>query len=232
MTVIEATSPGDAWVKVSKHLLENGVKVGNLTEELNVMTEITEFKSDDWFDGHFREVMGDDRIDYAKTVTFLKPEPKVSDNPFFEAEEGLDYKFIKDHYHQSYWGRMVSWRGEFNQVENVIKILSTGKAVKRCELIIFDPIKDARNPYSQPCMVAIDLKPRDGKLYLTSMIRSNRISKSGYADYTALVEMGRFLSEQSGLELGKVTVLANSCHLGDMNQETKKTKQLLEILGR
>ena len=232
MTVIEATSPGDAWCNVSRHLLENGVKVGNLTEELNVVTEITEFKSDDWFDGHFREVMGDDRIDFAKTVTFLKPEQKKSDNSFFEAEEGLDYKFIKDHWYQSYWGRMVNWKGEFNQVENVIKILKTGKAVKRCELIIFDPIKDARNPYSQPCMVAIDLKPRDGKLYLTSMIRSNRISKSGYADYTALVEMGKFLSEQSGLELGKVTVLANSCHLGDMNQETKKTKQLLEILGR
>lgn len=232
MTVIEANSPGDAWVKVSKHLLENGVKVGNLTEELNVMTEITEFKSDEWFDSHFREVMGDDRIDFAKTVTFLKPEQKVSDNPFFEAEEGLDYKFIKDYYHQSYWGRMVSWRGEFNQVENVIKILSTGKAVKRCELIIFDPTKDARNPYSQPCMVMIDLKPRNGTLYLTSVLRSNRVSKSGYADYTALVEMGHFLSEQSGLELGKVSVLACSCHIGDMNEEKKKTKRLLEILDK
>ena len=52
MTVIEATSPGDAWVKVSKHLIANGVKVGDLTEELNVMTEITEFKSDEWFDPH------------------------------------------------------------------------------------------------------------------------------------------------------------------------------------
>ena len=62
-----------------------------------------------------------------KTVTFLQPEEKKSDNPFFEEEKGLDYKFIKDHYHQSYWGRMVSWRGEFNQIENVIKILSTGK---------------------------------------------------------------------------------------------------------
>jgi len=232
MTVIEATSPGDAWVKVSKHLLEHGTKVGNLTEELNVMTEITEFKSDDWFDSHFREVMGDDRIDYAKSVTFVKPEPKVSDNPFFQEEEGLDYTFIKDHYHQSYWGRMVSWRGEFNQVENVIKILSTGKAVKRCELIIFDPIRDARNPYSQPCMIAIDLKPRNDKLYLTSIIRSNRVSKSGYADYTALVEMGHFLSEQSGLELGKVSVLACSCHIGDMNQEKKNTIKLLEKLGK
>lgn len=232
MTVIEATSPGDAWCKVSKHLLENGVKVGNLTEELNVMTEITEFKSDDWFDSSFRQVMGDDRIDFAKTVTFLKPEPKQASNDFFVAEEGLDYKFIKTHWHDSYWGRMISWQGTFNQVENVIKILKTGKAVKRCELIIFDPSRDARNPYSQPCMLAIDIKPRNGKIYLTSIIRSNRVSKSGYADYTALVEMGKFLAEQSNMELGKVSILANSCHIGDMNEEKKKTIRLLEILHK
>ena len=232
MTVIEAVSPGDAWVKVSKHLLVNGVKVGNLTEELNVMTEITQFESDDWFDSHFREIMGDDRIDYAKTVTFLKPEPKQAPNAFFQAEEGLEYKFIKDHWHDSYWGRMVSWQGNFNQVENVIKILKTGKAVKRCELIIFDPSRDARNPYSQPCMLAIDIKPRDGKIYLTSIIRSNRVSKSGYADYTALVEMGKFLAEESNMELGKVSILACSCHIGDMNDEKKKTIKLLEVLNK
>jgi thymidylate synthase len=81
-------------------------------------------------------------------------------------------------------------------------------------------------------MIAIDLKPRDGKLYLTSIIRSNRVSKSGYADYTALVEMGQFLSEQSGLELGKVSILACSCHIGDMNDEKKKTIKLLEILNK
>ena len=85
MTVIEATSPGDAWVKVSKHLIANGVKVGDLTEELNVMTEITKFESDDWFDPHFREIMGEYIIDYSKTETFLEPQPNVSDNPFFSA---------------------------------------------------------------------------------------------------------------------------------------------------
>lgn len=232
MTVIEATSPGDAWVKASNHLLKHGVKVGNLTEELNVMTEITEFKSDDWFDPHFRKIMGDDRIDFARTVTFLKPEMSKPENPFIEHTPELEYKFIKDHWHQSYWGRMVAWQGEFNQVKNVIKILKTGMAVKRCELIIFDPSRDSRNPYSQPCMLAIDVKPRNGKIYLTSIIRSNRISKSGYADYSALVDLGKFLAEQSGLELGKVSVLANSCHLGTMDNEIKKTKSLLEVLKR
>ena len=70
-------SPG-GWVKVSRRLLENGIRVGNLTEELNVLTEITEFKSDDWFDDT-REVMGDDRID-LKLLHFLD-QKKV--NPFF-----------------------------------------------------------------------------------------------------------------------------------------------------
>ena len=110
--------------------------------------------------------------------------------------------------------------------------MKTGKAVKRCELIIFDPSRDARNPYSQPCMLAIDIKPRNGKIYLTSIIRSNRVSKSGYADYTALVEMGKFLAEQSDMELAKVSVLACSCHIGDMNDEKKKTIKLLEVLNK
>lgn len=230
MTVITATSPGDAWCKVSNHLLNNGIKVGNLIEELNVMTEITEFEDDGWFDSHFREVMGDDRIDYAASVTFVKP-IKLEENQFFDGGE-FEWSFIKKHWYDSYWGRMIAWGGNFNQVENVLKILKTGKAVKRCELIIYDPARDSRNPYSQPCMLAIDLKPRFGKLYLTSIIRSNRVSKSGYADYTALCELGKFLAEESGLELAKVSVLANSCHIGEMGGEKKKTYELLERLGR
>jgi thymidylate synthase len=232
MTVIKATSAGDAWVKVSNHLLETGQKVGNLLEELNVMTEITEFLSDDWFDSHFRNIMGDDRIDFASSVTFVEPQPKKSTNSFFSEEEGLDYTFIKENWHDSYWGRMVAWQGKFNQVENVIKILKTGMAVKRCELIIFDPSRDSRNPYSQPCMLAIDIKPRNGKLYLTSILRSNRVSKSGYADYSALINMGKFLAKESNMELEKVSILACSCHLGEMNQEIIKTKKLLEILKK
>jgi hypothetical protein len=44
--------------------------------------------------------------------------------------------------------------------------------------------------------------------------------------------MGKFLARESGMELGKVSVLANSCHLGEMNQEIKKTKELLQKLGK
>jgi len=76
----------------------------------------------------------------------------------------------------------------------------------------------------------IDLKPRNGKLYLTSILRSNRVSKSGYADFHSMVELGKFLSIQSNLELGKVSILSCSSHLGTMNEELKKTKKLLSLL--
>jgi thymidylate synthase len=223
MTVIEAISPGDAFCKVSKHLLANGVKIGNLIEELNVMVQISKFENDDWFDPHFRSVMGEDRIDYASSVTFVEPE---------KSDLGLQYRFINDKWHESYWGRMISWHGEFNQIENVLKVLRTGQAVKRCELMVYDPSRDAKNPYSQPCMLAIDLKPRSGKLYLTAILRSNRISKSGYADYTALMQLGKFLARESNLELENISILACSCHIGTMNKEKTKTLQLLELLGR
>jgi len=221
MVLIESQSISDGWVKVCNHLINNGTRVGNIIEELNLMLEINSFEFDENFDLKFRKVFGDDRIDYASSVSFVKPK---------ELNGEVFYEFIKDKWYKTYWGRMIKWGGEFNQVENVIKILSNGKSVKRCELIIYDPTRDSKNPYSQPCLMMIDLKPRNGKLYLTSILRSNRVSKSGYADFHSMVELGKFLSIQSNLELGKVSILSCSSHLGTMNEELKKTKKLLSLL--
>jgi thymidylate synthase len=221
MVLIESQSVSDGWVKVCNHLINNGTRVGNIIEELNLMLEINSFEFDENFDLKFRKVFGDDRIDYASSVSFVKPK---------ELNGEVFYEFIKDKWYKTYWGRMIKWGGEFNQVENVIKILSNGKSVKRCELIIYDPTRDSKNPYSQPCLMMIDLKPRNGKLYLTSILRSNRVSKSGYADFHSMVELGKFLSIQSNLELGKVSILSCSSHLGTMNEELKKTKKLLSLL--
>jgi thymidylate synthase len=223
MIVIHSTSSSESWIKVSKYLLEYGTRVGNIIEELNLMVEITQFKSNNGFDEKFREVFGDDRIDYASSISFVEPKRKNGE---------LQYNHIKDKWYSTYWGRMIKWGGEYNQIENVIKILKNGKSVKRCELVIYEPKRDSRNPYSQPCLMMLDLKPRDGKLYLTSVLRSNRVSKSGYADYDSMIKLGKFLSKESGLKLEKVSILACSSHLGTMDGELKKTKELLLKLDK
>jgi len=223
MIVIHSNSSSDSWIKVSKYLLEHGTRVGNLIEELNLMVVITQFNSNKGFDEKFREVFGDDRIDYASSVSFIEPKKKKGE---------LEYNHIKDKWYSTYWGRMIKWNGEYNQIENVIKILSSGKSVKRCELVVYEPKRDSRNPYSQPCLMMIDLKPRNGKLYLTSVLRSNRVSKSGYADFDSMIQLGKFLSRESNLRLEKVSILACSSHLGTMDGELKKTKELLSILDK
>jgi len=82
--------------------------------------------------------------------------------------------------------------------------------------------------YKQPCLLSIDLKPRDKELYLNATFRSQRVSKSGYADYTALIAMGKWLAEQSGMTLKQVDMTCHSLHIHASGDEFRNTKTILE----
>lgn len=226
MHIIYAISPSDAWVLTTSAIINQGNKIGNIQEILNVIIEIRPDESfNKKFDTLFRKHFGDDRIDYASSVTFIKP-----------TTDGIipnrrSYKYLGKWF-KTYWGRMVAWQDKFNQIENVISILEKGQNVKRCEIIIYDPLRDARNMYSQPCLVAIDLKPRDGKLHLTAIFRSQRVSKSGYADLTALYNLNKFLASQTGLNQGLITIIANSCHIMSSGPERKNSIALINDLRK
>lgn len=222
---ISSESPDDAWIQASNFVLNNGVNQGDLIEVLNgiITIKTSELKVNENFDINFRKIFGDDRIDYASSVTFVQPTIDV-DGKFI-------YTPIKEKWNDTYFGRMVNFQGKFNQIENVISILKKGINVKRCELIIYDPIIDAKNMYKQPCLLAIDIKPRNKQITLTAFFRSQAISKSGYADYTALVNLGIFLAKSSNCILKEVVIHATSLHIRKQNKELSKTKQLLSILG-
>jgi thymidylate synthase len=233
MQVIHATSPADAWVKATKHLLENGKWFHDLTEILNVCISIdTNALTDDehqarspLFDTLFRQVFGDERIDYAQSVTFIRP-PKGG---LFNKRT---YVYLNNRWKDSYWGRMVAYRDEVNQIENAIYLLSQGKNIKRCEVIVYDPTIDMKNMYKQPCLLSIDFKPRNGNLYTTAFFRSQRVSKSGYADYTALCKLAHYVATESSLKLGTVDVIACSLHLTRENGERAKSLELLDALEK
>lgn len=231
MQIINANSPADAWVKGTKHLLDNGPWLHDLQEILNVcividpdaLTDEDKLLQHRTFDPLFRQVFGDERIDYASSVTFIYPNRAG----LFDKRK---YVYVNMRWKDSYWGRMVAYRGEVNQIENAIHMLSQGKNIKRCQLMIYDPTIDMKNMYKQPCLLSIDLKPRGGKLYLTAFFRSQRISKSGYADYMALCKLSKFLSQESKLQVGRVTIIACSFHLTREFKERDKSIELLELL--
>lgn len=226
MMVISAKSCAEAWLKTTRHLIDNGNKDLNW-EELNLAVEIEDFVENDSFDRQFREIFGDDRIDYASSVTFVEP----TESMLFE---GLEYSQNDPtaKWNKTYWGRLIHWNGEYNQIEQTIKRLKEHKNSKTIAMQVFDPKSDGRKVMGgMPCLLSIDLKPRPDGLYLTAFFRSMRISKSGYADWDALVKMGRFLCQQSGLKLKRVTTIGGSVHLGTMNNEMKNTKKLLGVFN-
>ena len=222
MMLAYATNAQSAWRLASEMVLKDGTDRGDLIEILNGIIEIYQFLPETpEFNRDFRRIFGDDRIDYASSVTFVEP----AKNAFGD----FMYAPIKPKWSDTYFGRMVRWQDKFNQLEHVLSILKQGIAVKRCEIMIYDPTIDARNMYKQPCLLAIDLKPRDGRLHLTAFFRSQAVSKSGYADYTALCKLGHWLAQNSGLMLESVTIHATSLHVRRQNQELKKTKELLNV---
>ena len=225
MYIIKANSPTDAWLQSHQYLLDNGNK-DIMNESINMSVEIEDnFDTDEKFDSLFREIFGDDRIDYASSVTFVPP----TKHPFVD---GLQYQqndtSVK--WNKTYWGRMISWNNEFNQVEQTIKRLKEHKNSKTIAISIYDPKSDGRKTMGgMPCLLSIDLKPRKDGLYLTAFFRSMRISKSGYADWVALCELGKFLCEQADLKLKRVTTIGGSVHLGDMNNEKKNVRKLFSV---
>ena len=232
MRLIEVNSAVDAWIRASQVLLKEGTNLGDINEILNLAIEITPKEVpgdfDENFDKKFREIFGDDRIDYAKSVTFVKPDEwPLAPDEFMYKQNDTTVKWNK-----TYWGRLISWNNEFNQIEQVIKRLKEGKNSKTIVAQVFDPKSDGRKTMAgMPCLLSMDFKPRDGKLFMTAFFRSQAVSKSGYADYTALVEMGNWICKQSGLELARITNIAGSGHIRNQNGEKKNTIKLLEVIG-
>jgi thymidylate synthase len=223
MTITSDSASG-AWEQASKYVLANGTLYPDMIEVLNgvVTIDSESFPFDSEFDVKFREIFGDDRIDYASQYTFV--------NPTLAEDGSYIYTPIKTRWNETYFGRMVKYRGEFNQLDNIIKTLKKGMNVKRCEIIIYDPLTDAKNMYSQPCLLAIDIKPRNRVLTMSAFFRSQAVSKSGYADYTALLRLGKFLGDASGNTLKTLVVYATSLHIRKQNKELHKTKTMLEFL--
>ena len=230
---IQERNCAESWIKATQDILSKGENMGGLYEILNMGIEITSSEVCPVFDKDFRDIFGDERIDYAKSVTFIEPKT----NPLFpdlrEYEQNKTGKWTN-----SYWSRMFSWNGGFNQVEQAIKRLKENKQAKTIVIGVYDPQTDGRKVMGgMPCLLTIDLKPRGGKLNLTANFRSQAVSKSGYADYMALVEFCDFLCKESGcLDFGLVTSFAHSCHVRTQNGELKNSKELMrryhEKMGR
>lgn len=223
---VTATNIDMLWQKTMLTIKEHGEKISGIQEIPNLVLVLTEnFRASKFFDKAFREAYDDDRIDYAESVTFVQPEVGMAG--FIYQQNDPNAKWTN-----TYWGRMINWHDEVNQIEAAIKKLQNGKNTKMISIGIYDPKSDHKKVMGGvPCMSSIDIKPRNGKLHLTAFFRSMRFSKAGYADVSALCKLGQYLCDRSRFELGSITCVATSGHIFYSGDESKQANNLLEALA-
>ncbi|MBD8591213.1 hypothetical protein IFT92_26095 [Peribacillus simplex] len=122
----------------------------------------------------------------------------------------------------TYFGRLVAWNFEmgecFNQVEKTIEKLIKAKGSSRTirvmyEMSIYDPKKDQTTMMGFPCMSFISIKIRDDKLDLTSIYRNQHFVTKAYGNYLGLGRLLKFITDNTGFSVGKVTCIATHAQL-------------------
>jgi thymidylate synthase len=228
MHVINAQGIDQAWVDTIKAVMAHGVKTSGIQEIPNLCINITkEFDASKKFDSNFRKIFGDERIDYASSVVFVRPEPAKIGNGYVYRQNDEKAKW-----NATYWGRMIRWQDKINQIEQALKRLRDGKNTKMISIAVYDPASDHKKVMGGiPCLTSFDIKPRDGKLYITAFFRSMRLSKSGYADIFAMCELGKFIAAEVGMTLHRITLITASGHIFYSGDEFKNSNKLLEVLG-
>ena len=224
---VKATSIDRLWYKTMKTIMEHGTKISGIQEIPNLVLHLTDnFRASKGFDSNFRRIFGDERIDYAESVTFVQPTKGLTDDSWIYQQNDPKAKWTN-----SYWGRMINWHDEVNQIEAAIKKLACGKNTKMISIGIYDPQKDHKKVMGGvPCMTSIDIKPRSKRIDLTCQLRSMRFSKAGYADVSALCKLAQYLADRSDMEVNSITMLATSGHIFYSGDEWKQAKELYDIL--
>jgi thymidylate synthase len=214
----------------SKYILQHGEKYGDIIECRNMYSEIKDVKETSQTKlmcDKFIEIFGEERLEWAKKVTFM--EPRVERCPFTDVEE-YRYEYLpKSEKKDSYWGRLIGQCGKFerNQFDHLLKRLEKGQNTKTLQMVVFKET-DIYNCMSQPCCISINVAPRDGVLHITANWRSMALSKAGFADAQAIYEMGEFLAEETNSKLGTVGLFAHSSHLRGKDGEMVKIKKFIE----
>ncbi len=116
----------------------------------------------------------------------------------------------------TYGERLFSYKideyTEINQIKRIICQLKECPYTRRAVAMLWNVEKD-RNSQHPPCLIYHSFLVRNGKLYLTAVIRSNDIFKAWPLNAFALNELLKYVCRESNLKYGNLTIVSNSAHI-------------------
>jgi len=226
--MIEETNLSRAWITALEHA--DAEKSREITPLILTLTGFDETKE---IRNVLDKALDEDKINSVDTVAetifpaSLYRLCKYDRNAFYNeyiANLPRIHSIDKRNNRGTYFERLIAFDGNINQLEIIIKSLQSDKSVRRSKLqaAIFDPAKDHLNgPYQGfPCLQHITFYvTKEGGLVLSSFYAIQLLYKKAYGNWLGLINLGKFVAQETGLELERF-----NCHIGIEQLEISKTK--------
>lgn len=118
-------------------------------------------------------------------------------------------------YDYTYGSRIFGYQGVQDQVNDyIIPLLRENPTSRRATVITVDPQKDLNvKNRNAPGLVSLHFKIAEGRLLLTSVIRSNDYLIGWPANVYQLAALQHYIADQLGLQQGPLTTYSISAHV-------------------
>lgn len=200
---IEGANPSETWMKATSFIVEKGNRQGELSKEILNLVSVTKhpLKIYKEVDDLFRKYVGGKWISKGSNCIFP-----------VESELGSMTSWSRN-----YWSRLTRYREKVNQLGFIVRRLKNKPHSKQLSCVTFDPEIDIQphrpfNP-SMPCMIALDIKLRNGKINIFAMFRSHDFGRKAYGNYIGLGKLLNMLSNETGYDIGEVICYSVSAHI-------------------
>jgi thymidylate synthase len=185
------------WETLVKKIIANGVEIkderGSVTKEiLNTVVNITNPSITESPEGYF---WTGEKLD------------KYSEQFLSSDKQGFIY---------TYGNRLRAHFDGIDQIQEAINRLNNVKESRRAISVTWDPTVDTKNE-EVPCMMLVDFKIRNGKLYTTGLWRSHDIYGAWFPNAVGLSNLSKFVAKETGSEVGTLTIHSISAHIYEVN---------------
>ena len=222
--LIETDEIANAWEKLVKMIITEGEEVnderGSLTKEiLNVIVSIKKplgTNSNDFFNikSKFSDILD---IPVPEGYFWSGDKLKTYSEQFISKDkQGFIY---------TYGNRLRSHFSDVDQINEVIERLKNCKESRRAISITWDPAIDSMSD-EVPCMILVDFKIRNDKLYTTALWRSHDIYGAWFPNAVGLTYLSQYVAGKVDIAIGSVTIQSISAHIYEVNFD--EARKLLE----
>lgn len=194
------------YLNLCKKLYTEGEKVGNTLELNNVQITLNNIEEN---------IVGIRNLSasylFGEWLWYFTARNDVN----FISKFGSAWKKLTDDgvTNNSAYGYIMMKKFGFDQIGKIIDLLRADPNSRRAVINLNTPNEDVISTKDEPCTIALQFRIRNGKLYCTTMMRSNDIWLGLPYDIAFFTELQMFIADALGVKYGTYTHFDVSLHV-------------------